>query len=186
MKRLNLTNKKTIYSIATIIAAVFLFDWLLTANTPLPKNILNQNLEKEINQNSIPESKNVFLVTRIIDGDTIELNTGERVRYIGIDAPETVDRRRPMECFGKEAAQKNRELVEGKEIRLEKDVSEHDKYGRLLRYVYVGDQFINLAIVQQGYAATATFPPDVKYQELFLMAARQARENNLGLWKKCR
>lgn len=75
--------------------------------------------------------------------------------------------------------------MEGKSVRLGIDVSETDRYGRLLRYVFVDDQFISEILVREGYANTATFPPDVKYQELFLEAEREARENNRGLWSIC-
>ncbi len=132
-----------------------------------------------------PASQETFVITRVIDGDTIELENGQRVRYIGIDTPETVDPRRSVQCFGKEASEFNKKLVEGKLVRLEKDVSETDKFGRLLRYVYVNDLFINDYLVRQGYAHVSTFPPDVKYQQQFLEAEREARENNRGLWSGC-
>jgi len=77
-------------------------------------------------------------VIKVVDGDTIKLEDGRAVRYIGIDTPETVHPSKPVQCYGKEASDKNRELVEGKEIELEKDVSEVDKYGRLLRYIWIG------------------------------------------------
>ena len=127
-------------------------------------------------------------VTRVIDGDTIEVNLGGatyKVRYIGIDTPETVHPSEPVECFGKEASDKNSELVEGKIVRLEKDVSETDKYGRLLRYVWVGGIFVNDYLVRQGYAYAYTYPPDVKYAEQFAEAQIEARENNRGLWAIC-
>lgn len=126
-----------------------------------------------------------FMVSRVIDGDTIELQNGEKVRYIGIDTPETLDPRKPVQCFGKESSAKNKELVEGKEVRLVKDVSERDKYGRLLRYVYVGDVFINEKLVAEGYAHAFTYPPDVAYGQLFIEKERVARENKLGLWGGC-
>ena len=126
-----------------------------------------------------------FLVTRVIDGDTIEIEGGKKVRYIGIDTPETVDPRKPIQCFGVEASNKNKELVEGKRVRLEKDVSETDKYERLLRYVYVGELFVNDYLARQGYAYAYTYPPDVKYSEQFVQAQKEARENNRGLWKTC-
>src|SRR3990172_7201954 len=88
-------------------------------------------------QAKLGDKREKVKVTRVIDGDTIELGDGRRVRYIGIDTPETVDPRKPVECFGKEAAAKNRELVDGKMVEMEKDASETDKYGRLLRYIYV-------------------------------------------------
>lgn len=138
----------------------------------------------EINQNAESHEEEV-LVTRVIDGDTIEIAGGERVRYLGIDAPETVDPNRPIGCFGPEASMENKELVEGKYVRLERDITERDKYRRLLRYVYVNDKLVNLELVRGGYAVIYTFPPDVKYQKELLAAQREAREAKRGLWGAC-
>ena len=130
-------------------------------------------------------------VVKVIDGDTIKIETGQTVRYIGIDTPELHHPKKKLECFGKEARDKNRELVEGKLVRLEKDVSETDKYWRLLRYVYVitdaspSGIFVNDYLVREGYAYTSTFPPDVKYSDHFRILENQARENLRGLWNKC-
>lgn len=124
-------------------------------------------------------------VIRVIDGDTIEVNLSGYVytiRYIGIDTPETVHPSQPVEYMGKEASDKNKELVEGKVVRLEKDVSETDKYGRLLRYVYAGDLFVNAELVRLGYAQVSTYPPDVKYQDYFLELQREAQAAGRGLW----
>jgi micrococcal nuclease len=122
-------------------------------------------------------------VLRVIDGDTILISTGESVRYLGIDTPETVDPRKPVEYFGKEAAEYNRKLVFKKKVRLEFDVQKRDKYGRLLAYVYLEDgTFVNAELVKHGYARVATYPPNVKHQDLFLTLEREARENNRGLW----
>lgn len=125
-------------------------------------------------------------VIKIIDGDTIEIETGEKIRYIGIDTPETVDPRRPVSCFGKEAKDKNKELVEGKVVKLVKDISETDRYKRLLRYIWVGDIFVNDYLIREGYAKAATFPPDVKYEKQFQQAEKEARNANRGLWSLCR
>lgn len=125
------------------------------------------------------------LVTRVIDGDTIEVTIGGivyKVRYIGIDTPETVDPDKPVQPYGLEASAKNKELVEGKVVRLEKDVSETDRHGRLLRYVYVGDIFVNAELVRLGYAQVATYPPDVKYQAYFLSLQKEAMDAGRGLW----
>lgn len=122
------------------------------------------------------------LVTEVVDGDTIRLQTGEVVRYIGIDTPETKHPDKPVECFGKEATQKNIELVLGRNVRLVKDVSDVDRYGRLLRYVYVGDLFINKELVEQGFAYSAAFPPDISHQDVFDAAQKDAQADNLGLW----
>lgn len=121
-------------------------------------------------------------VARVVDGDTIEIEGGKKVRYIGIDTPESVHPSKPVECFSTQATKKNKELVEGKEVRLETDVSETDRYGRLLRYVYVGDTFINNVLVSEGYAQSSSYPPDIKYQSVFIESERLARENNKGLW----
>ena len=102
------------------------------------------------------QQTNTVLVTKVIDGDTIEIEGGQRVRYIGIDTRETVDPTKPFQCFGVEASNKNKELVSGKRVRLEKDISETDKYGPLLRYVYVGDTFINLELDRNGYACSSS------------------------------
>lgn len=125
------------------------------------------------------------LVSRVVDGDTIELSTGQKVRYIGMDTPEVVDPRKPVQCFGKGASLENKKLVEGKMVRLEKDVSETDKYGRLLRYVYVGDLFVNDYLTRNGFAYVATFPPDVKFAQQFKNAQEEARINKRGLWNSC-
>lgn len=133
---------------------------------------------------AVPTS-NAVKVTRVIDGDTIEIEGGERVRYIGIDTPETVDPRKPVQCFGIEASKKNKELVEGQRVRLEKDITDRDKYNRLLRYVWVGDTFVNLELVKQGFAQSYSYPPDIKYQDRFIEAGREAREAKSGLWNAC-
>lgn len=129
---------------------------------------------------SVPQ--NLYDVSRVIDGDTIELTNGERVRYIGIDTPETKHPKKPVQYYGKEAYEANKRLVEGKEVRLEFDVTKRDKYGRLLAYVYVGDVFVNAWLVENGYAQVYTYPPDVKYNELFLKLQKEAREKKRGLW----
>jgi len=122
-------------------------------------------------------------VYRVVDGDTIKIDGGKkRVRYIGIDTPETVHPSKPVECYGKQASNKNKKLVEGKEILLEKDVSETDQYGRLLRYVWIDDILVNELLVREGYAQSSTYPPDVKYQNKFIEAQRLAMAEKKGLW----
>jgi micrococcal nuclease len=123
---------------------------------------------------------------RVVDGDTIELDGGEKVRYIGIDTPETVHPREPVQWMGKEATQANRVLVEGRKVGLEYDVERRDKYGRTLAYVWAGDVLVNERLVQLGYAQVSTYPPNVRYVERFLAAQRQAREAGRGLWGKRR
>ncbi len=128
------------------------------------------------------------IVTRVIDGDTIEVRINDArftVRYIGIDAPET--RGAPAQtCLSRQATAANRALVQGKALRLEKDVSEFDPFGRLLRYAYLPDgTMVNAQLVLKGFALAATYPPDVKYVDQLAAAQQQARESNAGLWSKC-
>lgn len=125
------------------------------------------------------------LVARIIDGDTIELSDGRKVRYIGMDTPETKHPAKGVECFGQQAAQKNAELVVGKTVQLEKDVSETDRYGRLLRYVWLEGQMINSVLVSEGFAFARSYPPDIKHQAEFRVAEGQARDQQKGLWSSC-
>jgi len=120
-------------------------------------------------------------VTQVIDGDTIIVEGGYRVRYIGIDTPEI---RPKLEAHGIEAWQANRRLVEGKEVRLERDVSETDKYDRLLRYVYVDNIFVNAELVRQGLARVKAYPPDTKYQEYLAQMEAEARLAGRGIWAK--
>lgn len=140
-----------------------------------------------------PSSPLLVQVTRVIDGDTVEIGNGVKLRYIGIDTPETKHPSKGIQCFGEEAWKKNKELVEHKYVKLEKDISETDRYGRLLRYVWVFDSpsatgegiFVNEVLVRNGYAHASTYPPDVKYADLFLEAQNDARKNSAGLWEKC-
>lgn len=178
MESHKLLSKKSVQLL--IVGAVFILAGLFIGKSSTTKT-------------TIPPSENskgnIFRVIRVIDGDTIQIENGKTVRYIGIDTPELSDSRKPVECFAKEAAEFNKNLVLSKMVRLEKDVSETDKYDRLLRYVYdiefEGEIFVNDYLVRQGYAFAATFPPDVKYQDQFIEAQKEARENKRGLWGSC-
>jgi micrococcal nuclease len=128
-------------------------------------------------------------VVRVVDGDTIIVDRGrgnERLRYIGMDTPETVKPDTPVAWMGPEASAANKALVDGRAVVLERDVSETDQYGRLLRYVWLrdGDRWtlVNLELVRRGFAQVATYPPDVRWTDVFLAAQRVAREAGLGLW----
>ncbi len=133
------------------------------------------------NTDALPQDT-LFEVERVIDGDTILLTSGQKVRYIGVDTPETKHPRRKVEHLGKEAYYFNKNLVEGKNVELEFDVRKYDKYGRWLAYVYVDDIFVNALMIEEGYALVYTVPPNVRYQKLFLDLQREARENQRGLW----
>ena len=137
-------------------------------------------------------------VTRVVDGDTIEVRIEEHVdgpgsgeaevgeiydvRLIGIDTPESVKPGTPVECFAKEASAATKAFLEGQEVRLVKDVEETDRYERLLRYVYLGEEMANARLVANGYAHAYTYPPNVRWAELFVRLEREAREGDRGLW----
>lgn len=125
-------------------------------------------------------------VVSIVDGDTIKVRIGEHaetIRYIGVNAPELHHPTKGEEPGGREAAEVNRNLVDSQPVRLELDVQERDRYGRLLAYVYVGDMMINAELVAQGYAQVMTIPPNVRHQEMFLKLQREARLLQIGLWR---
>jgi micrococcal nuclease len=124
------------------------------------------------------------LVTRVIDGDTIELSTGEKVRYIGINTPEISGVDKMTRELGKKAKAYNEKLVLHKEVLLEFDVEEKDKYGRLLAYVYTDDDgvLINAALVEAGFATVSFYPPNVKHDEFFMTLENKARQKGRGLW----
>jgi micrococcal nuclease len=145
-----------------------------------------------------PPGYEIGYVTRVVDGDTIEVRIDERaegpgsgatelgfaydVRLVGIDAPESVAPHSPVECFGRESSDAAEALLEGADVRLVKDVEDKDHYGRLLRYVYLRDEMANARLVLNGYAAAYPYPPNIRHSELFVQLEREARENDRGLW----
>ena len=125
-------------------------------------------------------------VLRVVDGDTITVRLGDRVesvRYIGVNTPEVHHPRRGEEPGGREASAVNRELVAGKQVRLELDVQARDRHGRMLAYVWIGDVMVNAELVRLGYAQVMTIPPNVRHQALFVKLQRDAREARRGLWR---
>ncbi len=194
-----LIKKQTIY----VLALIFVILQLFFNRNQLPKISLIPTCTGQacLTPTITNYEKQLVKVLYVIDGDTIVIEGNKKVRYIGINTPELKDPRKPVGCFAQEAADENKKLVEGKEVFIQKDVSEIDKYKRLLRYVWVGDPstdsinspqtgsgqviFVNDYFVRQGFAQVSTFPPDVKYYQQFLEAQTEAKENNRGLWSSC-
>jgi micrococcal nuclease len=130
-------------------------------------------------------------VTRVVDGDTLEVRLAgraERVRLIGVDTPESVDPETPVQCFATAAAAETRRLLAGRAVALRFDAERRDRYGRLLAYVYRRDDrlFVNAALVGRGYARTLAIPPNVAHAGLFDRLARDARRRGRGFWRACR
>jgi len=184
---------KTIFSLAILFFLLFNFGCSKGGSS----GVYNSGQAKF----SVPFGKSYdysnILVKRTVDGDTLELENGQRVRLIGIDTPEIHessklyrDSRKTgqdvsvIQGLGRRAHQFTKNLLEGKRVRLEFDVEKRDKYKRLLAYVYLPDgKFVNGEIVKQGYASLMTIPPNVKYADLFLKLYQEAREDKRGLWQ---
>ncbi len=139
--------------------------------------ITDQNPPVDTGDN--PSGQETAAVVQIIDGDTIDVRmNGDvyRVRYIGVNTPE-----RDEPCYS-DATAANRSLVQGQTVTLVRDVSETDRYGRLLRYVYVGNLFVNAELVAQGWAEARDYPPDTANSAYFHQLADNARASNLGCY----
>ncbi|MEM7821645.1 MAG: thermonuclease family protein [Candidatus Aenigmatarchaeota archaeon] len=124
------------------------------------------------------ESRERATIARVIDGDTVELANGKKIRLLGIDAPEE------GHYYFKESKEKLKGLVEGKTAFLEKDISNTDKSGRLLRYLFVDDVFVNLEMIRGGYANVYIIPPNTKYEKDMIKAEEDARKREIGIWKR--
>lgn len=134
--------------------------------------------------------QNRYLVTRVIDGDTFcilnKANEQEKIRLIGVDAPETKKtRKKEIGFYGKESAMYLRKIILDKYVILEYDIQKKDIYGRTLAYVYQENgSFVNDLLIRKGYCVVATFPPNIKFKDLFIYSERIAREKHKGLWNK--
>ena len=126
-----------------------------------------------------------YEVIRVIDGDTVELKNGERLRYNDIDTPETVHPSKPVECYGPQASAKNKELVEGEIILVELGNPEKDRYGRLLGYVYIDDLFVNAELVRGGYAEVNSYGNLGSKLSNLLDIEKNAKKSMNGLWGAC-
>ena len=194
-----ITKKQTVFILVIILSILQLF---FNKNNFLPKvSIGPTNIPTSICRGQAcltppnkPYDKQIIKVVRVIDGDTIEIEEKIKVRYIGINSPEiyhdSTGKKTGEQCFAQEAYLKNKELVEGKTITLVRDVSDKDKYDRLLRYVYVDPSksseqtiFVNDYLITNGYAKIMTIKPDIQFSQQFKTAEKEAKEKNLGLWK---
>lgn len=152
----------------------------------------NGNIIRQTNKTIHPpvvrvNSKHVVKVIRVVDGDTIDVRFSNgatsRVRFIGVNTPETLHPQKPVEKYGKEASNYTKKRLTNQTVTLEFDVGVKDKYGRFLAYVWVGKELYNETLVKDGYARVMTIQPNVKYQQRFITAERKARQQKKGLWK---
>ncbi len=188
-----LYNKASFSQKLVILVVLFAISFSLTRfDTPTTDKILPEPSTAVVHNTKQFAKLESATVARVIDGDTIVLIDDRKVRYIGIDTPETVDPNRPQGCFGKEASAFNIQLVDGQHVWLEKDVSDTDRYGRLLRYVYILPEgaeplsenlvSINELLLTEGYAISSEYKPDIKYQEMFEKLQQTAIEKKRGMW----
>lgn len=137
---------------------------------------------------STASKSDYYKVTRVVDGDTFDVEihgTVERIRLIGVNTPETVDPRKPVQCFGKEASEMAKKLLTTQQVRLVEDKTQgnKDKYGRLLRYVYLENGlFLNETLISQGFAHEYTYDTPYNFQKAFKQAEKTAQEQGVGLW----
>jgi len=125
-----------------------------------------------------------YVVNKIISGDTIQLDTGEKVKYIGIEAPELNMKEGGPEFFARQASRQNQKLVLLKKVRLEFDKEKKDSKGRMLAYVFVKNVFVNAELIRLGYAKTNIVPPNDKYKNMFLDYEKKAKQSERGLWQE--
>ncbi|MDD2376565.1 MAG: thermonuclease family protein [Clostridia bacterium] len=185
-------NFKEIAIITMLLMVLIYFTIINSNNTPSEQISSVSSGDKKTN---ITEQFTKAYVSRIIDGDTIEVTIDSKkykVRFIGIDCPEYTSK---IEYYGKESTKYTSSILINTYIFLEKDVSEADQYGRLLRYVWlevpisnsineIKTKMFNGILVVNGYASAVTYPPDIKYFEEFKELAADARNTNMGLWNK--
>lgn len=156
-------------------------------NTESPAKIID--LEEISDKENVIKNEELYKVIKVVDGDTIVVlyqNNEEKIRLIGVNTPESVDHRRKVECFGKEASSYTKELLENRSVKLEFDNSQgkRDKYGRLLAYIFRDDGlFVNLELIKNGYGHEYTYNIPYKYINDFKAAQKFAKENKLGLWE---
>jgi micrococcal nuclease len=130
-------------------------------------------------------------VKRVVDGDTIALENGQKVRYLNVDTPETVAPNTPVQCFGPEASEFNKKLVKGQSVWLVSDQENKDRYGRWLRFVFTSsevgnlEESVNAKLVKGGYAKVSIYKPNDTYEEEFYQWQQEAQEKEKGLWGEC-
>lgn len=183
-------SRKFLYIYLLLFIILFVFGGFFTGN--LNKSKINLSSKPSPTLSPINKDTKLFKVIEVVDGDTIKVlmnNKEETVRPIGIDTPEVADPRIPVQCFGVEASNKAKELLTGKNVILESDATqgERDKYGRLLRYVFLEDGTnFNKLMIEEGYAHEYTYKDNqYKYRNEFIEKEKEARENKRGLWNSC-
>lgn len=180
-------KRKSILILCLCVLVFVALLFYLRINNKKEIEVLDTNVTNSL-ATPILDSEEFYKVIKVVDGDTLDLEINdktERVRLIGIDTPETVDPRKPVECFGKEASNKAKLVLSGKEVKFESDSTQdvRDKYGRLLGYVFLADgSNFNQMMIEEGFAYEYTYHLAYKYQEEFKSAQKEAEDYKKGLW----
>lgn len=177
--------------IAAFLGGVFVGTRLPTRDMPLIASLINPEEKATSTQQKkeLPPAGDLAKVVQVLDGDTIIIEGGEQVHYIGIDAPENTEIEKNT-CFADQATAANKKLAEGKSVRLVKDTSDRDPLNRILRYVYAEDEngrwiMINEKLVSEGAAIATPYPPDTKFEAVLKKAEEEARAAKRGFWATC-
>lgn len=191
----NIPLKITLFIFCIVVGfLLFAYRYPNSLTQKVPQDLTTQKTQKPSSLSvkggtNVPsEDYSTGIVTHVTDGDTFDIminGNKSRVRMLGINTPESVDPRRPVECFGREASNYLKSLIDNKQIRLEKDPNkpDTDEYGRLLRYVFLGDTNIGEVMIRNGYAYEYTYKSEqYVYQKQFKQSEKLARENKRGLW----
>jgi micrococcal nuclease len=152
---------------------------------PAPSGTSKKENLPQSQRPSRPSTRGLARVVAVLDGDTIIISGGEKVRYAGLNTPETHHPDKLPEYCGPEALEANRRLVAGKTVRLEFDERRRDKYGRLLAYVYVDSLFVNAELIRQGYAQVSTYKDNQRYHDEFARLQQNAIAARRGMWGGC-
>jgi len=180
-KQINTPKPKSLWRLLFVIA---LFLVAVPFVTPAIKEKISE--VKQTGVEYLADEEGYFKVSRIIDGDTVELFGGIKVRYIGIDTPEKDTDYTQYECYSKEASEENKKLLKDMRVKLVADEEGEDQYGRLLRYVYLSDgTFVNLELVENGFATVMSIPPNLKFKDEFETAEKEAIKEKKGMWGEC-
>lgn len=174
------------------LAAVFVFSYSIFGDAMLPRAIV-RHLHADGQVAGVMLDRSIVFhygepikVAAAVDGDTLQLINGEYVRYNGIDTPEKDDPRKNVQCYAAEATFRNQQLIEGQTVTVYRDVSEKDKYGRWVGFVYLADgTLVNEILVKEGYAFAYKYKPDISMAETFKVGEAAAKDAGLGLWSSC-
>lgn len=180
--------------LAVLIIGISLLALVVLGSRPDLQNNLTKvlNLDPKIVEKNSTKGVEKVKVSRVIDGDTVELTDGRTVRYLNMDTPETKKPGTPVQCFGLEASSFNKKLVDGQEIEIKPDKENEDRYGRILRFIFLKgsnsqkiEESLNAKMVNEGYARSMIIKPNTTYQNIFKDLEKEAKNKKLGIWGNC-